>query len=406
MPAKAKPIGEKNAMKCKMLLALFLLLLCSPLLAWRMGGDQDVRKAEYEAFVKAAIAESQAATEPGKARYPLLAVSNLCVPSDGNDAKVPEALVAEYKAQCAKVWPEGEAADIKAFDALVKEYEPKFTFELYIRPFGICDDTLGNYNLAAFGRSCVEGATKHPAAAAVACEYAAKVIPPEAYQKYIFTGDRGTAAGAIQRQIAEIYGGPETMRLCARDLVPDAFSGAEQQLKNWGEEDDPGILKMHARFLEEDYINFIRWADAENEKLKPLQEKADAMRAKAKAIYEAEIKGNRVPKDAYGGDDKDAVRAAMKQEFNLQEGSTIVKVIITGSTWYEKANIWTGINAVDVGWYKLIEGAVLVKSADGKYWVHPVTYGKRWTGTGDDYGDLRVFGWCDRYEVMAENLNK
>ncbi|MEN6645486.1 MAG: hypothetical protein ABFE08_23830 [Armatimonadia bacterium] len=393
-------------MKCKVSLALVLLVLvASPLLAWRAGGDQDVRTAEYEAFVKQAIADSQKATEPGAQRYPLLAVSDLCVPSGGNSAKVSEALVAEYKAQCAKVWPEGEG-DIKAFDAWVKQCEPKFTYQLYIRPFGICDDTLGNYNLAEFGKNCVEGATKHPAAVVVACEYAAKAIPPEAHQKYHFQGENGSAAGRIQRQMAEIYGGPETMRLCAKGLVPDAFEGAKQQLANWGEENDPGILKMHARFLEEDYINFIRWADPENADLKALQDKADAVRAKAKAIYEAEVKGNRVPKDLYGGDDKDALKAKMKQEFKLQEGATIIKVVIPGTNWYEKANIWTGINAIDVGWYKLIEAAVVVKAADGTFWVHPVTYGRRWTGTGNDYGELKVFGWADQYEVLAANLNK
>lgn len=55
---------------------------------------------------------------------------------------------------------------------------------------------------------------------------------------------------------------------------------------------------------------------------------------------------------------------------------------------------------MDVGWYKLIEGAVLCKYADGTFWVHPVTYGKRWTGQGDNYGDLEVRGWSDQYQVL------
>lgn len=394
-------------MKSRIALLLVLLaLVTSPLFAWRRGGDQDVRTTEYEAFVKAAIADSQKATEPGLQRYPLLAVSDLCVPSGGHDAKVPEALVAEYKAQCAKVWPEFDDANTKVFDAWVNKYEPKFGFELYIRPFGICDDTAGNFNIAEFGQACVEGVTKHPAAVTLACEFAAQAILPEAYQKYVFTGDKGSAANQIQQQIAEIYGGPESMRLCAKEIVPMAFEGAAQELENWGEENDPGLLKMHARFLEEDYINFIRWADGENADLKALQDKADGMRTKAKEIYAAQIKENRVPKDVYGGGDKEALKAKMKQEFNLQAGSSIVKVVIYGTNWYEKANIWTGINAIDVGWYKLIDAAVVVKAADGTFWVHPVTYGKRWTGTGDEYGELKVFGWADRYEVLAANLNK
>lgn len=393
-------------MRGKISLLVLSLVVASPLFAWRMGGDQDVRKAEWEGFVKTAIADSQKVTEPGAARYPLLAVADLCVPGGGNSAKVPDALVTEYKAQCAKVWPEGAAADVKAFDQWVKQYEPKFNYQLYIRPFGICDDTLGNYDLQKFARACVEGATKHPAAMTLASEYAAKALIPEEYMKYIFTGDKGSAAGYIQRQMAEIYGGPESMRLCAKEIIGDAVAGAKQQLENWGEENDPNTLKMHARFLEEDYLNFIKWADPENAELKPLQAKADEMRAKAKAIYEAEVKGNRVPKDLYGGGDKEALKAKMKQEFNLQAGASIVKVVIYGTNWYEKANVWTGINAIDVGWYKLIDAAVVVKAADGTFWVHPVTYGRRWTGTGDDYGELKVFGWADRYEVLAANLDK
>jgi hypothetical protein len=93
--------------------------------------------------------------------------------------------------------------------------------------------------------------------------------------------------------------------------------------------------------------------------------------------------------------------------FKFEMPHTVLRIVITSPQWEEKPHVWTGYNAVDVGWYKLIDGAVVIKrTGDGTCWVHPVTFGRRWLGHGDDYGDLVVYGWADNYQILPEWVNK
>ena len=393
-------------MKLRLVVMIALVaVLCSPLWAWRGSGDADQLKEGYKFFVNRAMTEAQVALDANdlpKARYPLLAVSDLCVPSGGYDAKVPEDMLVAYKALCAKVWPAGQIPDEKTFDATVKEYAPKFN-RVYIEAFGIADnaDSFGGHRIF---EDLAKGESQHPAAVVLAIEFSGKTIPPEAYQKYNFQGKNGYDAGIIQRMISNIYGGPDTIRqACKEVFVPNALEQAATDIGRIDpNDDDAEALGFRAKMVEDDWLRWVRWADPENAKCKELQAKVDALRQKAKELRAAQIKQNRMPPDSYGGDDKAALKTAMAKVFQLQPGASIVKVVIPGTQWVEKPFVWTGINAVDAGWYKLIDGAVLCKYADGTYHVHPVTFGKRWLGQGDNYGEVEVRGWADEYEILAQ----
>lgn len=161
-------------------------------------------------------------------------------------------------------------------------------------------------------------------------------------------------------------------------------------------------MAFQAQMVENDRLKWVRLFDPENAKCKELQAKVDAIKQKARELRAAQIKQNRVPPDAYAGGDKAELKAAMAKVFELQPGASIVRVVIPDKNWVEKPFVWVGLNNADAGWYKTIDGAVVCKYADGTFHVHPVTYGKRWLGTGDNYGDVEVRGWADDYEILPQ----
>lgn len=393
-------------MKLRILaVSLMAVVACSALWAWPQIADQDESNEAYGALVTNAIAESQQALDAGdmaKARYPLVAVSDLCVPGGGNSAKVAEAVITAYKAACAKAWLEGQIPAEKAFDATAKEYGPKFQ-AAYFNALYFAETAESESSSVVFERFA-KGNSTHPAAVALAVEFAGKCILPESLQKYRFQGTNSSEASKIITKMADIYGGPWAIaRACKSTVVPNSLERAETEI---GRIDlngqDAQDMAFRAQMVENDCLKWIRLFDPENAKCQELQAKVDAIRAKAKALRAAQIKQNRMPPDAYEGDDKAALKTAMAKIFELQPGASIVKVVIPGTLWVEKPFVWTGINAVDAGWYKLLDGAVLCKYADGTFHVHPVTYGRRWLGQGDNYGDLEVRGWADEYEILAQ----
>ena len=390
-------------------------LLCSPLYAWRTYPDPDDTKAHCLAYAQKAMAEASKCLTPedgkqpdmNRARFYLLAISDLCVPSGGNDPKVPEETIAAYKALYPKAWLEGQIPAEKDFDAAVKEYREKLE-KAYINAFYIVQSPE-TYTVATVTEQFAKGASKHDAALALAVEFAGKSIPPEAFTKYFYQGKEGSGAVSIQHVMANLFGGPDAIReICKEVFVPNAIENAEAEAKRAGpEEKDADMLRMRARFIEEDSLNFMRWADPDNPKTKEVADRVKEIRDRAQKITEAEIKANRVPPDQYTGADKDALKAAMKAVFKFEMPHTILRVVIPGTQWVEKPHVWTGYNAVDVGWYKVIDGAVVIKrTGDGTCWVHPVTFGRRWSGQGDAYGDLVVYGWADNYQILPANANK
>jgi hypothetical protein len=403
-------------MRTKSLVTLVLAaLLCAPLYAWRTSGDPDVLKEHYLTNVQKAMAEAQKCLTPeegkqadvSKARFYLLAVCDLCVPSGGHDPKVPEDTIAAYKALCLKAWPEGQIPTEKDFDAAVKAYSEKLD-GAYINAFYIADNA-DTYTVRTVSVEFAKGESKRDAALPVAIEFAGKSIPPEAFTKYFYGGKEGSEAVQLQGLLANLFGGPETIRMvCKEVFVPNAIEGAESEAKRAGpDEKDADMLRMRAKFVQEDYLDFLHWADPDNPKTKELDATVKEIRDRAAKITEAEIKANRVPPDAYTGADRDALKAAMKAAFKFEIPHTILRVVIPSTQWVEKAHVWTGYNAVDVGWYRLLDGAVVIKrTGDGTCWVHPVTFGRRWAGHGDEYGNLVVYGWADNYQILPANVNK
>jgi hypothetical protein len=388
-------------------LMVFLLVtvLCAPLWAeWPFIDDADERAETYAVVVNNAIAESQKAVEandPAKARFPLIGVSDLCVPGGGNDPKVAEAVVTAYKAACAKAWAVGEVPDEKTFDKTVKEYAPKFQ-DAYFNALYLAATAESESSKSVFERFA-KGASTHPAAVAMAVEFACKCILPEDLQKYRFQGKNSGEASNILRKYADIYGGPWAIaRACKITVVPNSLETAETEISQIDlNDDDAQAMAFRAQMVENDRLKWVRLFDPDNAKCKELQAKVDAIKQKARELRAAQIKQNRMPPDSYPLDDKAELKAAMAKVFQLQPGAKIVKVVIPSNYWVEKPFVWVGMNNADAGWYKLIDGAVLCKYADGTFHVHPVTYGKRWIGN-DNYGDLEVRGWADDYEILPQ----
>ena len=395
-----------------LVLVVLLVVLGSPLYAWWQVADQEAQSKYYQGATTTAMAEAQKALDAGEqatARFYLLAIADLCVPNAaaGFDPKVPAEMVTAYKALIPKAWPEGTAPSEADFTATVKAYNEKLT-KAYLRASDIAT-SIDTYTVKQILENFGKGASRHPAALAMAIEFSGKSLPPEAYEKYCFGGDQGQGALYIQKALADIFYGPETIRQVSREIVvPDALEGATTDLGRIdANEDDWMMLRMQAKMVEDDYLNFLHWADPENAQLKELQAQVDALKEKARQINLAQVKENRVPPDKYFGGDKDALKEAMAKLFFYEQPHTILRVTVTSPNWVEEAHVWSGINAIDVGWYKLIDGAVVMKlTGDGTCWVHPVTFGRRWTGEGDNYGELMVYGWADNYQILPEWANK
>lgn len=386
-------------MKVRLLCStLLLLLMCAPLFAnWPYIQDQDERREVYGKVVTAAIAESAKALEAGdlaRARYPLLGIMDLA----GEDPKVNAELAAAYEAACAKAWP--EAPDEKAFHAVAKEYGPKLQ-EAYFNALYLAASCDSQSSTRVF-EEIARGASMHPGAEALALEYCPKSLPPKALLMYSRQGKNSMEASNIIARIADIYGGPWAIaRACKESVIPNALDQAVQEIGRIDlNDDDAQLMAFRAQMVENDRLKWIRLFDPENAQCKELQTKVDAIKQKARELRAAQIKENRMPPDSYSGADKADLKTAMANIFEKQPGATIVKVVIYGN-WQEKPFVWTGLNNVDAGWYKLIDAAVLCKYADGTFHVHPVTYGRRWTG-GDKYGDLEVRGWADQYEILPQ----
>lgn len=387
-------------MKLRALMTVGLLVvLCVPLWAWPYIADQDESKQVYGDFVKSAIADSAKALEANelaKARIPLIAVYTL-YESD----KITDDVDALYTAACAKAWTADQIPDEKTFDATAKEYGPKFR-DAYFNALYLAA-TADNESSTRVFEQLAKGASLLPAAQDLAIEFAAKSLPPDKLMLYSRQGKNSMEAGYIMEKMPDIYAGPFFIaRAVKLTVVPNALESASDEIGRIKlDGDDAQMMAFQAQMVENDRLKWIRLFDPENEKCKELQAKVDAIKQKARELRAAQIKQNRMPPDAYPGDDKDELKAAMAKVFELQPGASIVKVVIPGRFWVEKPFVWVGLNNADAGWYKLIDGAVLCKYADGTFHVHPVTYGKRWIG-GDKYGDLEVRGWADQYEILAQ----
>jgi hypothetical protein len=390
-------------------LVILTAVLCSPLWAWRTVGDDAVLKQQYQAFVDKAMAEADKCltaqpADLARARFFLLAVADLCVPAGGYDPKVPEATVTAYKTVVARGWAT-DVPDEATFTAMLRANEEKLD-QAYINAFSIAD-SADTYTVKTVAEEFAKAASKYPAALALCLEIAGKSIAPEAYMKYGFEGDARQIAREAQGTMANLFGGPDTIQaMCKETFVPNALEEGKQELARAASTNDPDMLKMYAKFAQE-YVDFIAWADPENAGGKELAAQTQAVRDRAKKIYEAQIAASRVPPNRYTGGDAEALRQQMKAVFKFEMPHTVLRIVITSPQWEEKPHVWTGYNAVDVGWYKLIDGAVVIKrTGDGTCWVHPVTFGRRWLGHGDDYGDLVVYGWADNYQILPEWVNK
>jgi hypothetical protein len=383
------------------LVAVVLAVSCLPLWAWPRMDDADEQTKLLGGVVTGAIAESAKALEAGdagKARYPLIAVTMLGV---SESDKVTDEVKAAYKAACDKAWAAGTVPDEKAFDGTAKEYGPKFR-DAYINALYYAESATSMSSKQMF-EYFAKGMSLHPAAEALAIEFSAKALPPEAYLTYSRQGKNSGDASGILTKLADIYGGPWAIGLAVKQTVaPNALDTAADEIGRIDlNNQDPQELAFEAQMVESDRLKWVRFFDAEDAKCKELQAKVDAIKQKARELRAAQVKENRMPPDRYDGDDKAALKAEMARIFELQPGAKVVKVVIPGTQWVEKPFVWVGLNNADAGWYKLLDGAVLCKYADGTFHVHPVTYGRRWVG-GDRYGDLEVRGWADEYEILAQ----
>lgn len=178
-----------------------------------------------------------------------------------------------------------------------------------------------------------------------------------------------------------------------------------------------GVLAAGVLDTDKDKIALIKTAMAEGDKALQANEAGKAkfgLLAVTDLCFDdmgwrREVPEDIVPEQRYNGGDAEELKQAMKQAFLKSahdDEKNIVRLSLMDADWEERAVLWSGINNAQVGWYKFIDGAIVLKKPDGKCWVYECTFARKWTGTGDKYGDLSCYYVAARYEILPENVSK
>jgi len=363
--------------------------------------------------VKAAVAEADKAiqaNEANKARFHLLAVVLVGYDDMGWRDAVPKDVQAQYEAAAAKAWPDEKVAADKeqevfaALDKLVKASDEKLTrgYPNIVNIVG----SLSHSSTREIAGYFIEAEKKRPEAMEAALEFAAQVPSPPVFNKYKWRGREGFAAGAIVETLYNLQVGPSLIATHAKDdLLPAALKEAEEWLDKAARSPDPDVITSDVASARTP-LDWALWADAEDPKAAELQGKVKVLMAKAQKIRAQQIKANRVPGEGYKGGDAAALKTQMRQAYEKENaGQKVLRVSITGDDWVERAVVTTAYNNIQAGIYRFLDAAVVAKEG-AKFRVHPITFARKWTGSGDKFGELKVYSWADAYEILEANVGK
>ncbi len=380
----------------------------------------DAKKAET---FHAALADAQKALEANppnqaQARFALLAVSG-CSPDDGGWYNfIPEKDRAEFTSLVAKLWPnekitkENRDEALKAFDAIVMKYavptnpqereEAEGPIIVYPPVMGKEVELTGSVSLKWLAEWLTDAEKQYPEAMKRALLFAAEAPSPRWFDYYAAEGAKDTQARAIQSTLLDLYLGPPIVAKHSKEeLLPWSLKSVKAELEKWGESKDPQTLLFRAKEMRH-LLDLAFWADKDSEKAKELDAKVKALVEKANQIHAAEVKSNGVPPERYREKDAAELRKAFGELFaNDNPQRKVIRVSLYDDAWVERAIVTSAMNNVQAGIYRLLDAAVVVKF-EKRYWVHPVTFAKQWTGTGNKFGPPKIHSWSDRYEILAE----
>lgn len=392
----------------KLLLVLLMVALASPAFALILTDDRVTAK-----IVQAAIPDAEkavAANDVPKARLILLAVSGFTVPDD---------LKAPFDAVVAKCWPdekitpETRDAALKALDPVTLKYaaptspderEKGGDFILYPNVAALENDIESGVSLKDLAAWILDANKQHPEAMKRALEFAALAPSPRWFNDYNFQGAHGTQFRAVRTALINLYLGPGIVERHKKDeLLSWSLKNVEQELAMWESNTDPQMLTFKAGDMQRT-LDLAFFADPENAKAKELGTRVKGMAVKAKRIYAAQVKANRIPRECYQGGDAAALRTAFKGLFQKDNPKwPVAKVSIYGEAWVERAVVTSAYNNVQAGIYRFLDAAVVCKHEKG-VWVHPITFATQWTGTGNNFGPPKIYSWCDHFEILPERL--
>ncbi|MBI3946654.1 MAG: hypothetical protein HY321_12095 [Armatimonadetes bacterium] len=360
-------------------------------------------------ILQAAIPDAEkavAANDVPRARLILLAVSGFTVPDDLN---------APFDAVAARCWPDekitAETRDeaFKALDPVILKYaaptspserEKGGDFILYPDVTGLENNLASGVSLGDLAEWILAANKQYPEAMKRALEFVALAPSPRWFDQYNWNGQHGTEFRAVRTALINLYLGPEIVAKHKKDeLLPWSLRNVEEQLGMWGSNEDPVMLTFKAGEMERT-LDLARFVDPEDAKLKELDAKVKGLALKAKKIYAAQVKSNRVPVERYRGEDASALRTAFKQLFEKDNPKwPVLRVSIYGEAWVERAVVTSAYNNIQAGIYRFLDAAVVCKHEKG-VWVHPITFARQWTGTGNNFGPPRIYSWCDDYEIL------
>jgi hypothetical protein len=391
-----------------LLLALLIVALAPPASAVVLTDDRETAK-----ILQAAIPDAEkavAANDIPKARLILLAVSGFTIP---DDLKEPLQALAAKCWPDEKITPETKDAAFQALDPVILKYaaptspaerEKGGDFILYPNVAALENDIESGVSLKDLAAWMLDAHKQYPEAMKRALGFVALAPSPRWFNDYNFQGAHGTEFRAVRTALINLYLGPGIVEKHKKDeMLSWSLKNVEEELGMWGSSTNPQILTFKAGEMQRT-LDLAFFADPENAKAKELQAKVKGMAVKAKQIYAAQVKANRIPEERYHGGDAAALRTAFKQLFQKDNPKwPVVKVSIYGEAWVERAVVTSAYNNVQAGIYRFLDAAVVCKHEKG-VWVHPITFARQWTGTGNNFGPPKIYSWCDDFEILPERL--
>ena len=402
-----------------MLFAVLLAALASPASA---AVTDDTWKA---ATFHAALADAQKAldaTPPdqAQARFILLAVGWCAFDYSGWQNQVPDKDRDVYTALAAKLWPD-EKIDVKNRDEALKVLDPvvlKYAAPtspqereeaegpIIVYPSVLAEEVNieSGVSIGNLAKWLTDATKQYPEAMKRSLQFVAEAPSPKWFTYYVWRGSKSQEARAVQNTLLDLYTGPAVVANHSnQELLPWSLKAAKKELDEYEKSDDPQMMLFKANEIRR-LVDLALFADKENEKAKELDARQKALVASANKIRAAQVKANRVPPPRYRGDDAAELKKQFAAVFAADNPTRkVLAVSLYDQEWVERAIVTSALNNVQAGIYRLLEAAVVVK-AENRYWVHPVTFARQWTGIGNKFGPPKVHSWYDRYEILADKV--
>ncbi|MHB0936962.1 MAG: hypothetical protein ACYDCO_09540 [Armatimonadota bacterium] len=351
-------------------------------------------------IVSLVVTEAEKAMAAGKrdtARFYLLGVTEI---ADKLKTSLPQDVAMKYNAVATAAWP-NQLEHVADFQKNIAEYSPKLRKYGMMMNFMQPHDTMG---FDAWARYVIGARQINTEAEACATAFAAKSPGPAVY---LSPAGANLGAYALFPSLFNMLLGETFANEYAKsDILPNALAKSDEVLKGISpDEKNITTLELAAGQLH-DYIGYIEAIDKTHARLPELKAKEKALIDKAKALYAAQVKSNRLPADAYRGEKGAELRAEMASLYTKKyPKETVLKVVITSNNWSEYAEAWSEGDVIKAGIFRSVEALVAVEREDKRCWVYAVRFCRQWTGTGDTFTDtyLNSMLWRN-YEMLKEYI--